>query len=68
MLMYFLTGSLLKVRPNAKKAKPKVSKEILYKNITAIQESMAPAAFTMYVSGEQALYMTCQVWLTARLH
>ena len=41
------------------KSKSFLFKEILYKNITAIQESMAPTAFTMYASGEQALYLTC---------
>ena len=55
---------ITKVIETKKKKKKKESgnvlKQIPLKNVTNIQESMAPSAFTMYISSGQALYMTCK--------
>ena len=55
---------ITKVKEKKKKKKKKESgnvlKQIPLKNVTNIQESMAPSAFTMYISSGQALYMTCK--------
>ena len=56
---------ITKVKEKKKKKKKKkesgnVLKQIPLKNVTNIQESMAPSAFTMYISSGQALYMTCK--------
>ena len=54
---------ITKVKEKKKKKKKEsgnVLKQIPLKNVTNIQESMAPSAFTMYISSGQALYMTCK--------
>ena len=53
------TTTTKKKKKKKKNSTQKIIKQISLKNITNIQESMAPSAFTIYTSTGQALYMTC---------